>query len=849
MDTKSKNIKYSFAVRAAAFILALIFVGAAGCFASSFARSFFTYNAYEDRSFHQTDIFRRLMNYCENEIIFSAEIRGCRDIEDFKKTETAKNIIDDYQTTKAKITEAFDLLDKSGIEYFRTEDNIFRYRLNNGGTVYYFRYDGELISSETFFSYNDDGDEDSGNTVEESTTAVAGVPAGALSDVQKIKSALSFLYNYGPDTNYGETSKELLLARADLECKSRLETEFKDSKFAMSGICNSMKAFDYAVFLTNGNVVTNCGITRADGYEKALSKLSANSYLTEAYDGKSFRTVTAPGTKAYKPSASALARIGRSSIAEASALETSERFLKEYGIETAVFSYKDPAPGDDLVSVYSDVNNSFRASAGGRASLNKCNILFSVFFLAAIALFVFLAATAGKTDTGEIKLMFTDKVPLGINIIFYGFIIISAGVICVGLHVCEADPYENYSIDMEILRLIGTHITQISAVLFAVCFGTLAFFINSIVRNIRANTFFRHTLCRIILTPFRFLAEKLKYIVNSAGNGSKKTHRIIAYCVITVAAVIAFILTTICHEDDLLFAFALIIDAVLLTAVLFAAANFFRISTGTGKIRSGEIGEKIGTEKMLPFMKNHAEDINSIGDGLQEAVDSAVKDQRMKAELITNVSHDLKTPLTSIVTYVDLLKRCEVENEDARKYIGILDEKSLRMKKLIEDLVEASKASSGAVEINPVKLDLCEFAAQAVGENEDELKEKGISIVLKLPDHPVTVNADPQKTGRIIENLFSNIRKYSLENTRAYVEVSDSGGKGMIVFKNISKYELNVPADELTARFVRGDASRNGEGSGLGLSIAENLCILQGGNFGVSVDGDLFKAVVSLPKA
>lgn len=220
----------------------------------------------------------------------------------------------------------------------------------------------------------------------------------------------------------------------------------------------------------------------------------------------------------------------------------------------------------------------------------------------------------------------------------------------------------------------------------------------------------------------------------------------------------------------------------------------------------------------------------------------------MKTELITNVSHDLKTPLTSIVNYVDLLKRCEIKDDDAQKYISILDEKSQRMKKLIEDLVEASKASSGAIELHPIKINLCEFAAQTVGEYEDELKEKDIDIVLKVPETPVTVTADSQKTSRVVENLFSNIKKYALEGTRVYAEVVEGVSDARLIFKNVSKNPLDISPDELVQRFVRGDASRSSEGSGLGLSIAKNLCELQGGDLIIEIDGDLFKAVVVLPK-
>ena len=291
------------------------------------------------------------------------------------------------------------------------------------------------------------------------------------------------------------------------------------------------------------------------------------------------------------------------------------------------------------------------------------------------------------------------------------------------------------------------------------------------------------------------------------------------------------------------------IDLPIMLWVILFIASLDRIMHGVASVRLGRLNVRIDQGLMPSFLRNFARDITSMQDGLEKAVDSAVKDQRMKAELITNVSHDLKTPLTSIVNYVDLLKRCNVEDEDAKKYISILDEKSQKMKKLIEDLVEASKASSGAVELHPTKIDLCEFAAQAVGEHEDELKEKNIEIVLNFHARPVMIIADAQKTSRIVENLFSNLRKYALEGTRVYIDVNGGDNFGTLTFRNISKFPLNIAPEELTQRFVRGDASRSGEGSGLGLSIANDLCELQGGKFNIAIDGDLFKVSIAMPKA
>ena len=218
-----------------------------------------------------------------------------------------------------------------------------------------------------------------------------------------------------------------------------------------------------------------------------------------------------------------------------------------------------------------------------------------------------------------------------------------------------------------------------------------------------------------------------------------------------------------------------------------------------------------------------------------------MKSERIKTELITNVSHDIKTPLTSIINYVDLIKQENIQNEKVNEYIGILDNKSQRLKKLIEDLVEASKVSTGNVKLNLEKINIVELINQAVGEFEDKFNLKGLDIVIDSNENEIYIIADSRYMYRIIENLFSNISKYALENSRVYIDLVKENDKVYIKMKNISKEKLNIPAEELMQRFVRGDKSRTTEGSGLGISIAQNLTEIQNGKFNLIVDGDLFK--------
>ena len=242
-----------------------------------------------------------------------------------------------------------------------------------------------------------------------------------------------------------------------------------------------------------------------------------------------------------------------------------------------------------------------------------------------------------------------------------------------------------------------------------------------------------------------------------------------------------------------------------------------------------------------------AEGLNRISDGLETALAEQVRSERLKADLITNVSHDIKTPLTSIINYVDLIKREHIENPTLQKYLEVLDQKSQRLKTLTEDLVEASKASSGNIKLEINDIDLVELVQQTTGEFEEKYALRRLELVNTLPNEVIIIEADGRRLWRVLENLYNNAFKYALENTRVYVGIEDHDSEVVFSIKNVSASPLNISPDELTERFVRGDVSRTTEGSGLGLSIAKSLTELQGGTFQVTIDGDLFKAEVSFP--
>ena len=292
----------------------------------------------------------------------------------------------------------------------------------------------------------------------------------------------------------------------------------------------------------------------------------------------------------------------------------------------------------------------------------------------------------------------------------------------------------------------------------------------------------------------------------------------------------------------------LVMDAAVLLLLLREASGRKQIEHGLKEIAAGDLDYKIDlTELQGEDNLQLAGIVNSLGEGMKAAVQEQMKSERLKADLITNVSHDIKTPLTSIINYVDLLKRENIENEKAKDYIRVLDEKSQRLKQLTEDLVEASKISSGNIKLEFMNLNLVEMIQQTSGEFEEKFKAGDLEEVMNLPNEEVVIRADGRRLWRVLSNIYNNAAKYAMEGSRVYVDLVQTGEEVQLTIKNVSEQPLNISADELTERFIRGDVSRSTEGSGLGLSIAQNLTKLQGGKFELYLDGDLFKVLIRFP--
>ena len=446
--------------------------------------------------------------------------------------------------------------------------------------------------------------------------------------------------------------------------------------------------------------------------------------------------------------------------------------------------------------------------------------------IAFIVLLCYLYCSAGHRDAySYIKLNALDKIPFDI------YTAVVAVLVYFGLTVTLDIFYEG--LEGIIVLFFGCTALYFLALGFTMTFAT----------RVKTGTLFKNT---IIYKVIKFLWRGIKKCAKFAFFHLKRLP-LVWQVVLEVVAVLffetIFLGFNLYQAENLVLGFV-IINFLLLVSVLYVAITLQRIKKGGEKIASGELDYKINTDYMILDFKDFSEKLNSINDGLQSAVNEKMKSERFKTELITNVSHDIKTPLTSIINYVDLLKKEEIKNETAKDYIDVLDRHSVRLKKLIEDLVEASKASTGNLSVNFDRCDVGVLLQQAVGEFDEQMRKAEIIPLLKLPRENVIIKADARHLWRVFQNLLSNICKYSQSGTRAYIEASIKNGKAVVVFRNISKYELNISEDELMERFVRGDVSRNTEGSGLGLSITKSLTELQNGNLKIETDGDLFKATV-----
>lgn len=469
-----------------------------------------------------------------------------------------------------------------------------------------------------------------------------------------------------------------------------------------------------------------------------------------------------------------------------------------------------------------------------------------------LALFVWQTMMTGREydedGVKRVRLEAFDTIPTeGALLIAAGVFLLTGWVSVMATEIAGIDPtsldfYKDaVGLDWFIaLVLIGTFVADV----------IFTFFFYSLVRRIKAHTLFGNSYLRRLLCRLKDFAWEVY------DNGGIVLRTWVPYGVFLLFNLVMFIVCAAASYPGsgwlfVILLFTCVVDIVVGMMLYRDAKERQGIAEGIEIIAGGRVDHQLNTEGLHGDNRTLALSVNSIGKGIKEAVEISMKDERMKADLITNVSHDIKTPLTSIINYVDLLKREQMGSEKAKDYIRVLDEKSQRLKQLTDDLVEASKITSGTISLHFERINLTELMNQTIGEFSEKFETKNLVTVMNVNTGNTVVEADSRRIWRVMENLFNNVYKYAMSGTRVYVSMDQVGKEERIQvsIKNISENYLNCRPEELTERFIRGDESRTTEGSGLGLSIAKNLTLAQGGTFEIQLDGDLFKVFMTFPLA
>lgn len=454
-------------------------------------------------------------------------------------------------------------------------------------------------------------------------------------------------------------------------------------------------------------------------------------------------------------------------------------------------------------------------------------VLYKLFIASAIGYvitFFYLALAAGHRKGDEdIALTLIDRIKTEILLVLF------LGVELAVAMVMEALVLDFTLVTMDIVTLVTVGMLALLAgVWFTVCYLSIA-------RRLKAGTAWENSLIHMVGSTWRGIAGNKRLVIKV----------VVVYTLLFVVSVFV----AVDSGKTLEVTMGYVIVVLLGCLVVRSDIERQRIVDGCRKIADGDMEFQIETEGFSTENKELGDEVNRIRDALHEAVEDSLKNERLKTNLITNVSHDIKTPLTSIINYVSLLKNISLEDETANQYIAILEDKSLRLKHLTEDLVEASKISSKNITLEKTRLNLVELIKQTSGEFYEQYQEKNLTLITALPEEEVVVEADGRRIWRVLENVYENAWKYSLEFSRVYARLVVAEEQAVFTLKNVSAQPLTVDTDELTKRFVRGDASRTTTGSGLGLSIAKDLTELHGGTFDVTTDEDLFCVTIRLPVA
>ncbi|HPW53318.1 MAG TPA: HAMP domain-containing sensor histidine kinase [Erysipelotrichaceae bacterium] len=401
--------------------------------------------------------------------------------------------------------------------------------------------------------------------------------------------------------------------------------------------------------------------------------------------------------------------------------------------------------------------------------------------------------------------------------------------------------YLGLSRGVDQIGMLLIYAAAVSIVDLAIVMGLIMAFVS----RLKTKTLIKNTISYQIMILLKKIFLSGFRLIKTIGNATVSFITAVPVVWKTVAtAVFVLFLDVIFHNIRL---YDLIKFMVFVPLVAFLAINMKKLGDGAEKLAKGDLNWKVDTRHLILDFKKHGENLNQVSKGMAIAVEDRLKSERMKTELITNVSHDIKTPLTSIINYASLISEEDSENQKIKEYSEVLVRQSERLKRLIEDLVEASKASTGNLEVNLAPCDANVFLTQAAGEYAERLENSKLTLVTRQSDEEITIMADGRRMWRIFDNLMNNVCKYAQPETRVYLAIEKSADNAVITFKNTSKEQLDISAEDLMERFTRGDHSRNTEGNGLGLSIAKSLAELQNGSLKLEIDGDLFKAVLRFP--
>lgn len=594
--------------------------------------------------------------------------------------------------------------------------------------------------------------------------------------------------------NIVENEKEIIDSRKEIETNDEGVEEVTES---IQYNFSTIKKYDVLLIDQDGTMITNIQKTNNTDTQEELKKyISSKTYFWK-YDGKNIET-----------------NVSKLSYDE---LKYNGLELIEASEYQVYISFKDVDVGEFYVYslLYNFVNSTYQ---------DALNVILISGILLIVACVYIIMSIGHKAGQKEIYTSAIDKIPYEI-IAFVTMILIIIYIYVLKISISIIDNMSGST------RIIDTSIMW-SIFMGVIIYITLAICGVTTIRRIKAHIFWKNT---ILYKFFKFTLGGL------FTNFSETVKLAVEYGGFILASVI---LTIIAINSPIFILVLLAFWYYIFKKILNHINQMSKVREKIKNMYNGDIKIPLNEDELYGELKLVARELNDISGGLSNAIEEATKSERLKTELITNVSHDIKTPLTSIINYVDLMKQEKIENPKVQEYLDVLDNKSQRLKKLTEDLIEASKASSGNIKLTMEKLNVKELIKQVGGEFEDRFNKKGLQIIESLPDEEVLIEADSRYMYRVMENIYMNISKYALENSRVYIDATKTKGKVQIILKNISQDKLNITVDELMQRFVRGDVSRTTEGSGLGISIAKSLTELQNGKFDIYLDGDLFKVVI-----